>query len=483
MKILTYCLLAIVFLSPTVRGAEQKKNVLFIVADDLRVELGCYGSTAHSPNIDALAKQGLLFQHAYCQQAVCNPSRSSFLTGKRPDTLRHWVNGTHFRVKNPNVVTMPEWFKKQGYTTRNVGKIFHNWHTEVKGDRQSWSADEFLHYANHGKDVPAPKLLLDQQNQATSRHCFRYDVPDDAYYDGQVANEALKVLSEIKNQPFFLAVGFWKPHAPFNAPAKYWKNNPVGGIPRLNPARPKNSVEWAFHDSRELMSIPPKQFTFTQDDVRAMRQGYFANIEYMDAQLGRVIRELDRLKLRDSTIIVFVSDHGYQLGEHGLWAKTSCFELDARVPLLIVDPSGQGKGKQTQALAELIDLFPTLVEMCGLPARNDLDGKSLVHLLQQPEKPHRSGALTQHPRPAYYDRTEKGIPDAMGYSIRTADVRYTEWRDWETGKILGRELYEHRTDPGELNNTVDNPGAPEHLATAIKELHLLVPTSVPPAKR
>src|SRR5687768_4488497 len=205
-----------------VRAAEPPANVLFIMADDYRPELGSYGSAALTPNLDRLAKAGVQFNRAYCQQALCNPSRSSLLTGLRPDTLRLWVNGTHFRDRNPDVVTLPQHFNQHGYVTRNVGKIFHNWHTRVKGDRRSWSADEFLHYEMHGNDRP----LVDNNlpaNQAKAPKCERYDVSDEAYFDGRVAAEAVRVLGEIKEGPFFLAVGFWKPHAPFNAPAKYWE--------------------------------------------------------------------------------------------------------------------------------------------------------------------------------------------------------------------------------------------------------------------
>jgi iduronate 2-sulfatase len=214
-------------LPPALPAAETTRpNVLFIMADDLRVELGCYGSPARTPHLDRLASRSVQFNHAYCQQAVCNPSRSSLLTGKRPDTLRLWNNGTHFRERNPDVMTLPLWLKDHGYTSRCVGKIFHNWHTDVHGDPRSWSAPEFLHYANHGADAPQvqgelPPNLAETTSgfgYAEAGICERRDVPDEAYYDGRVAAEAVRVLEEIKSEPFFLAVGFWKPHAHFNAP-------------------------------------------------------------------------------------------------------------------------------------------------------------------------------------------------------------------------------------------------------------------------
>jgi iduronate 2-sulfatase len=430
---------------------SPRLNVLFLMADDWRVEAGSYGSPAKTPQFDALARRGVQFNRAYCQQALCNPSRSSMLTGLRPDTLRQWNNAMHFRDRNPDVVTLPQHFKANGYVTRDVGKIFHNWHTAVKGDPPSWSAPEFLHYANHGNDKPQVAGRVGE-NLATAPKCERIDVPDEAYYDGRVAAEAVRVLGEIKDQPFFLAVGFWKPHAPFNAPAKYWDLYERDELPLLDSRRPTDAPEWAFHDSRELRGVPPNQLTFTADQTAEMRHGYFAGISYLDAQVGKVLAALDKHGLADSTVIVFCGDHGYHLGEHGLWAKTSCFELDARVPLVIVPPKCQQAGAKTDALVELLDLYPTLVELCGLPAAGKIEGQSLRPVLDDPSASVKPAAFTQHPRPAYYDRTAKGVPDAMGYSVRTAHVRYTEWRDWETGKLLGRELYDHRTDPREMTN-------------------------------
>src|SRR5262245_27992236 len=214
-------LLAALLASAAPAAAAERPNVLFIVADDLRPELGCYGSAAKTPHLDALAARGVRFDRAYCQQALCNPSRSSFLTGRRPDALHVWNNSVHFRDTNPDVMTLPQWFKEQGYVTRDVGKIFHNWHTKVKGDPRSWSAEEFLHYANPGDDKPKGDEPL-PKDLATAPRCERRDVPDEAYFDGRVAAEAVRVLGEVKDKPFFLAVGFWKPHAPFNSPKKYW---------------------------------------------------------------------------------------------------------------------------------------------------------------------------------------------------------------------------------------------------------------------
>ena len=475
---------------PLAQAEDKKPNVLFIVADDYRPELGCYGSAARTPNLDALAKRGLRFDMAFCQQAVCNPSRSSFLTGRRPDTLRQWSNGQHFREKNPDVTTMPQWFKENGYVTRDVGKIFHNWHTKEKGDRRSWSADEFLHYATHGDDLPEVK------GEAPKNHaigigrdygrvplCEKRDVPDEAYYDGRVAAEAVRVMGELKGKPFFLAVGFWKPHAPFNAPKKYWDVYTAKEIPELRAsARPEGAPDVAFHDSREILGAPPKQVRPNRAQVAEMRHGYFANITYMDAQVGKVLKALDDNGLRDNTVVVFVADHGYHLGEFGLWGKTSCIELDARVPLIVSAPGMKTAGKSTSDVAELGDLFPTLNDLCGLKQPKGLEGTILAPVLKG-EKGAKTVAFTQHPRPAYYDRTEKGAPDAMGYSARTKHGRYTEWRDWDTGKLVGVEYYERGEEDEKTRNRFEEKKDSPEVKEARAALHKQFPPDVPPAKR
>ncbi|MBN9119219.1 MAG: sulfatase [Planctomycetes bacterium] len=482
-------LLSVFLVAPGARAAE-KTNVLFIVSDDLRAELGCYGSVAKTPNIDALAARGRRFDNAFCQQAVCNPSRSSFLTGRRPDALHLWSNGLHFREKNPDVKTLPQWFKEHGYETRGVGKIFHNWHTKERGDRRSWSADEFLHYANHGDDVPEvkgalpPNLALDiGRAYGKVPTCERRDVPDEAYYDGRVAAEAVKVLGEVKDRPFFLAVGFWKPHAPFNAPKKYWDLYDPKAVPKLDAPRPTGAPAVAFHDSREILGAPPKNVTPNAAQIAEMRHGYFANISFMDAQVGKVLKALDAHKLTDRTVVVFVSDHGYHIGEFDLWGKTSCFELDARVPLIISTPGAKAAGKGTAAFAELVDLFPTLTELCGLKNPPGLEGTSLVPVLADPARPGKGTAFTQHPRPAYFDRTEKAVPDAMGYSVRTPAGRYTEWRDWSSGKLLAAEYYDPRLGLKDVRNLIGDERYAKELKAAREALHAQFPPDVPPAKR
>jgi iduronate 2-sulfatase len=467
--------LIFLFLASSLHAARP--NVLFIMADDFRPEIGSYGSTALTPNLDKLAARSVQFQRAYCQQAVCNPSRSSLLTGRRPDTLRLWNNGTHFRELNPDVTTLPLWFKEHGYTTRCVGKIFHNWHTAVKGDRRSWSADEFLHYANHGDDKPQitgelpPNLaMLSTRIYGATTICESRDVPDGAYYDGRVAAEAGRVMQEVKDEPFFLAVGFWKPHAPFNAPKKYWDLYDRAKLPPLNGARPEGAPDIAFHQSTEILGPPAKQTPVTPEQAAEMRHGYYANISYMDAQIGKVLEALDKSGAAGNTIIVFFADHGYHIGEHSLWGKTSDFEFDAHVPLMISDLRTENHGKKTSALAELVDLFPTLVDLCHLPVPPNLDGVSLGPVLADPARSMKAAAFTQHPRPAYFDREPDKQPKAMGYSVRTGTVRYTEWRDWKTREVIARELYATEQDPAELKNRVDDAALKDQQAEAGKWL-------------
>jgi len=482
-------------LLPTTAGAEDttsagKPDVLFIMADDQRPELASYGSVAITPNLDRLARRGVQFDRAYCQQALCNPSRSSLLTGRRPDSLRVWDNSTHFRTHHPEVTTLPQWFKDHGYNSRCVGKIFHNWHTSEKGDRRSWSGPEFLHFAQQGANLalvsgpmppnvasPAPRAYGTSVPAAPLYECR--DVPDEAYYDGRVAAEAVRLIEEAQDQPLFLAVGFWKPHAPFNAPKKYWDLYDRATLPTFDPARPAAAPELAFHDNRELLGIPPDQVELTPEQVAEIRHGYFANITYLDAQLGKLLDALERGGRLDRTIILFVGDHGYHLGEHGLWAKNSNFELDARVPCVIAPPGCQRAGQRTSAIVELLDLFPTLVELCGLPMPDGLEGVSLAPVLSDITHAVKSAAFTQHPRPAYFDREPGGQPAAMGVSVRTAEARYTEWRDWRDGTVLARELYDQEQQPEELINRVSDLRWAEARTRAESLLEAQFPRSAP----
>lgn len=446
------------------REERRPPNVLFIAADDLRVELGCYGDTVvQSPNIDRLAREGMRFSRAYCQQPLCNPSRASILTGMRPTTLGICDLHTNVRVARPDVVTLPQLFTNAGWHSRDIGKIFHNSHQpDHPGDPASWSAPEYMHYGGHGDDVATIDGEVPPNMSAVPRTEMR-DVPDNAYFDGRIADEAVRTLRELKDEPFFLAVGFWKPHLPFNAPKKYWDlYDPADVALPANPDAPLGCPPIALHDGIELMRTFPGGLA--DDETRTLRHGYYAAVSYMDAQVGRLLDELDALDLDDSTIVVLWSDHGFHLGEHDLWCKNSDFELDARVPLLIRVPGQDTAGEASNALVELVDVYPTLAELCGLRPPDVLEGTSLVPVLENAHATVKDAAFTQTPRPA---TRKKGVPPtAMGCSMRTDRFRYTEWRDEATGGTLARELYDHDRDPRETVNVVDAP----EFAADVREL-------------
>lgn len=464
-------LLAAFIPSICVAPAESvdRPNVLFIAVDDLRVELGCYGQHhVHSPHIDQLASEGTLFERAYCQQTVCNPSRASLLTGMRPDTLRVWDLPTHFRVGHPDAVTLPQTFMNNGYFVRGIGKIFHNWRQDDwKGDPASWSVPSILHYGTHGNDkpevsgTPAPNLASGWKGLECR------DVPDEAYYDGRVASATVKALQELSRQskPFFLAAGFWKPHTPFNAPKKYWDLYDREDVPIPARITPPDSVP-------DIALTPDRvRRNMTVEQLRELHHGHLAAISYLDAQIGRVLKTLNESRLKDNTIVVFWSDHGLHLGEHGLMRKTTVFELDARVPLIIRTPDGM-KGQRTESLVELLDLYPTLTDLCSLNAPPSVQGTSLVPLLKDPRASVRDVALTQTPRPNYLRGKQQ--PEAMGYSIRTSRYRYTEWRDFSSGRTVAAELYDHSSDPGETRNLANAP----HLAGELPRLSQLLQQAV-----
>lgn len=443
---------------PAAALERVRPNVLFIAADDLRTDLGCYGDPlVRTPCLDRLAARGTLFEAAYCQQAVCNPSRASLLTGRRPDSLQIWDLPTHFRTRHPDIITLPQWFKQQGYHAENIGKIYHNWRQRIAGDPASWSVPAVMHVASHATDLPVIEGRL-PPDVAGAPRCEMRDVPDEAYFDGRIAALAVDSLRAAarRPEPFFLAVGFWKPHAPFNAPKRYWDlYDPASIPPPQHPEWPQDAPRIAWHDGREILREAP-QGRLSDAQVRAIRHGYLAATSYLDAQVGRVLDELDRLGIAERTVVVFWSDHGYHLGEHDLWAKTSNFELDARVPLIIAAPGVPGGGRVATPV-ELLDLFPTLVELAGLPQPAGLEGESLVPLLHDPDANAEAVALTQHPRPAYFNTGEGSAPEAMGYSVRSRSHRYTEWRDWQTGQMLARELYDHEADPWETVNLAGRP--------------------------
>ncbi|MBI1314729.1 sulfatase-like hydrolase/transferase [bacterium] len=465
---------------PAMSSDTDRLNVLFIAADDLRNDLSVYGHPlAKTPNFDRLAARGVTFNRAYCQQALCNPSRASLMTGRRPDTLALWNLTKHFRNAFPDIVTLPQHFKQNGYFTQNIGKIYHNWRTETEGDPPSWSVPAQLHFNTHYADRPQVDGELPHNFAIFPRTENRWrteilDVPDEAYFDGRISKlgiEALQQRAE-SDQPFFLAVGFWKPHLPFNPPKKYWDlYDPVHFAPAKNDQPPENCPPIALHNGRELLSEGTGRIELTREGTIELLRGYMAGISFLDAQVGKLLDELDRQKLTDNTIIVFWSDHGFHLGEHSLWCKTSNFELDARVPLIIAPPNCQTAGQTTDSFAELLDLYPTLSDLCDLPKPDGVEGTSLVPVLRDPTESVKPAAWTQHPRPAYY----KDKPDVMGVSVRTDRYRYTEWRDFASGNVVASELYDHKTDPDENHNVVAAPPDKPAFEAARKLLHQTFP--------
>ena len=423
-------------------GMEQEKrgsdppNILFIVADDLRPNLGCYGDeNAHTPNIDRMAEKGVVFNRAYCQQAVCNPSRASLLTGLRPDETGVTNLKTHFRTRYPDLVTLPQLFRNNGYLTLGAGKVFHQ--LKETSDQLSWS--EPISGQQKGEYLlPENKQGKGKQNVT---ECA--EVHDTAYVEGKITRDVLGFLAKAKenNQPFFIAAGFYKPHAPYCAPKKYWDIYEGRTFEIKDRSRPKGSPKLAFHNNQEIRGYRdvPKKGPIPSEKEQEIIRGYYACISYVDAQVGMILDELERLGLEENTIVVFWGDHGYHLGEQGSWCKSTNFELDARAPLIIADPSMKGNGRKSDAIVELVDVYPTLADLAGLEAPGNLSGESLKPLLNRPAKKWTNVAFNQFARP--YRAIFKEVETHRGYSVRTEQWRCTCWYDLSNGEIVEKELY------------------------------------------
>jgi uncharacterized sulfatase len=426
---------------PLVSLAQEgtRPNILFIAADDLNNHEGTYGQHyVQTPHFDRLAKSGVQFDKAYNQFPLCSPSRSSLMTGHKPDVTRVYDLQTHFREILPSVVTLPQLFKQQGYFTARVGKIYHygvpsQIGTNGLDDSISWQ----LRINPKGRDKTEESLV---KNLTPDRHLgsalayLNAAGTDEEQTDGLIATEAIKLLEQRKNEkePFFLAVGFFRPHTPYIAPKKYFDLYPQETVPL--PKQLPNDLDDIPEDA--LFTKPAHWGLDEQQQKEALR-AYYASISFMDAQLGRVLDALDRLGLAENTIVVFWSDHGYNVGQHGQWMKQSLFETSARVPLIFRVPK-IGGGKKSNRTVELLDIYPTLAELANLPAPADLDGKSLVPLLKDPVATWEKAAYTQVKRP-------NGV---VGRSVRTERWRYTEWNEGNAGA----ELYDHDKDPDEFTN-------------------------------
>lgn len=459
----------LLYSSGAVAGTSSPLNVLFIAVDDLRPKIGCYGDEmAVTPHLDGLARRGVLFTRAYCQQAVCNPSRASVMTGRRPDTTRVWDLKTHFRKALPDVVTLPQYFKQHGYHTQCVGKIYHD--PKWAQDAPSWSvAETYSVTENRTKYALDASRAPKGKKKGLATECA--EVPDEAYIDGMVSDAACRMLREIPDKPFFLAVGFRRPHLPFSAPKKYWDLYDPKSLPMPSPTTaPVGIPKIALHNSAELRGYEdmPSTGPLSEAETRRLIHGYYASTSYMDAQLGKVFDELDRLDLTSNTVVVLWADHGYHLGELGLWNKHTNFELDTRVPLIIASPGQKLRGMETSALVELVDLYPTLVDLVGLPDAPGLEGVSLAGLLDNSTTSVKQTAFSQFPRPGNF----KGLPPVMGCSVRTEKFRYTEWRNHKKNSVVARELYDHQVDPGELNNLADREDYREQQAHLVNLLDI-----------
>ena len=436
-------------------SATAGPNVLFIAIDDLRPALGCYDDpVAITPHIDALAKRGTLFRRAYCQQAVCSPSRLSLLTGRRPDTIRVWDLGTHFRTALPDAITLPQHFKQNGYHVRSIGKILHG-SGKPSRDTPSWSEPPIYDYVRD----PAVRYATSKNLKGTGlkRNASESaNVPDNTYIDGIVCDTAIQALDKIGNgkQPFFLAVGFRKPHLPFCAPEKYWKLYDRSSIPLPAPDKhPDDAPEFATRSWKELQGYRdiPSEGHISPAKVRELRHGYYACVSYIDALVGRLINHLFHLGIADNTVICLWGDHGFHLGEQGLWTKANNYELSTRVPLIIYQPGQPTNGIATDALVELVDVYPTLTDACSLSVPDGLEGISLIPLLSDPHRPWKAAAFSQYPR-ARKGHRHQTHGDIMGYTLRTDRFRYVEWVDWNSRNVLARELYDEQRDPHETQN-------------------------------
>lgn len=445
-------------------AAAGRPNVLFIAVDDLRPQLGCYGrAPMHTPNLDRLADQGVLFERAYCMVPTCGASRASLMTGLRP-TRDRFVNYLAWAEKDaPGIPTLNSHFKTQGYTTLSLGKVFHHKTDHAEG----WSEPAWRPAAGHYRNQPAvARAIAADTAQYPGKREHRgppveaFEAPANAYPDGQIADRALAELARLgarPDQPFFLAVGFLKPHLPFTAPQKYWDLYDAAAI-RLpaNDYPPKDAPPGAVHNSGELRpyaGIPP-QGPVDGATARRLIHGYYACVSFIDAQVGRLLDGLDRLGLERNTIVVLWGDHGWQLGEHGMWNKHSCFETSMHAPLLVKAPhlAEVQPGTRVRALTEFIDIYPSLCELAGLPLPAHLEGRSYVPLMRDPRLPGKDFAIGRY---------------GAGDTVRTDHYRYSEYTRPD-GTLTGRMLYDHRSGPGENTNV-----AAESMAVAGRLADLL----------
>lgn len=462
----------------------KRYNVLFIAVDDLRPEFGAYGADQIvSPSLDKLAEESLLFNRAYCQQAVCNPSRASLMTGLRPDSTKVWDLQTHFRETVPDVETIGQYFKKNGYHVAGMGKIFHG-HLH---DELTWSVPFkiFGGWPPYNSEANLETYhRLRKEHRKSGKPGWGLvgpavgapDIEDSEHEDGKMVDYAVEMLADIK-EPFFLAVGFGKPHLPFVAPKKYWDlydgdaielpanyyREPVAGIPPQ--FRNFWSGEMAMYEVPETQMINNTRI-FPEDFAKELIHGYYACVSFVDEQIGCLLAGLEAEGLVDDTIVILWGDHGFHLGDHGTWTKHTNFEVATRSPLIFRVPGANSAGSKTDALVEFVDIYPTLAEVCGLPVPEHCEGTSFLPLVNKPNLEWKDAAFSQYPF-----RHES--VNYMGYSIRTDRYRYTEHQRLDGSNVVDyRELYDLSKDPAENTNLAAEPDYTELIAELSSKLNV-----------
>lgn len=459
MKSALSCLfvLALALLLSAPAEAAGKYNVLFLIADDLNCDLGCYGHPlVQSPNIDRLAARGMRFERAYCQFPLCGPSRASFLCGLYPDQTLVRGNAIFIRDRVPNVLTMPQYFRDHGYTPVRVGKLYHygvpgTIGTDGHDDPPSW--DRKFNPRGRDKDEESQVFTLVPGQYGGTLSWMAADGTDEEQTDGIGAGMAIKLLDEFaaSKQPFFLAVGFYRPHTPYVSPRKYFELYPREkiNVPQVPPGYQSTLPQPAV----DTLGAKKVNINLPEETKREAMQAYYASISFMDAQVGRVLDALEKSGLADNTIVLMTSDHGYHMGEHGHFQKQTLFENATHVPLIISVPGMRTAGQSTGSLVEMVDYYPTLAELCGLPAPPGRSGTSQASVLTDKSATPRTSALTQH---------------RDGYTVRTDRYRYTEWGAQGAD---GAELYDHRSDPAEMHNLAKHPDQAATVAELRKLLH------------
>lgn len=504
------CLASLSVYSQAATKVAKKPNILFIAVDDLKPLLGCYGDAIiKTPNIDRIAKMGTVFMSNYCQQAVCGPTRASIMTGKRPDYTKVWDLKTKMRDMNPNILTLPQHFAANGYSTQGIGKIYDPRCVDNDLDAPSWTVP---FYSTNNKYFPVENgkpALGRYQLKETKELAEKYqkeglanglnqkdisdfvvskvrptvesvNVPDNAYTDGANALQSKDILIRLKekNQPFFFAVGFSKPHLPFVAPKKYWDMYDREKLPlAAYQEQPSNAVDIASHDVGEIRAytdIPQIIETTKQKDFgitlpvekqKELIHGYYAAVSYMDAQVGILLHTLDSLGLTENTIIILWGDHGWHLGDHNLWCKHSNFEQATRTPMIISAPGI--KPSATNSYSEFVDIFPTLCDLSNINVPAHLDGKSQVAVMNNPSVKVKDFAVSQYPRSMKKEEAAKlgySSTGVMGYSIRNQHYRFTVWmgndfrsnRPFNEKLLFATELYDYEKDPLEKVNLAND---------------------------